>query len=267
MKPSCFVGSSSESKNIANAVQSCLRDDLDVTVWTQVEFRLNQPTLATLIQAISCYDYAIFVFAADDEMRLREETMLSTRDNVIFELGLFMAALGPERCFYLVPKTAQPFRIASDLSGLTTAFYDPKSHDGNLEAALGHACSKINAAVRKASNLSGKWNIYIGESTQAEPNGAMYITCAGERAAAYVTLTKNKEGRQISRNFRYEGRYISGQFALTFAQKNAEDQIVGSMVMRANSDRTKMTGRTLFWRHDDGRFDYDEFSLLRPDHS
>lgn len=263
MKPSCFVGSSSESKKIAEAVQRVLREELDVTLWTQVGFNLSQPTLTTLLQEAWRYDYAIFVFAADDEIRLREQTMLSTRDNVVFELGLFMAALGPKRCFYLVPRTDHNFRIASDLQGLTAVIYDPTSHDGNLDAALGTPCSKISNAVRSASGLSGEWKLYIAGSTHAEPNGVMYLTCAGERAAARLQLRKSKEGVQKDRDFRYEGHYVAGQFALTFAQSDAEDQIVGSMVIRANSGRTEMDGQTVFWHHDLGKFDSNTFSLRR----
>jgi predicted nucleotide-binding protein len=263
MKPSCFVGSSSESKKIAEAVQQRLHEVLDVTLWTQVGFCLNQPPLTTLLQQAWRYDYAIFVFAPDDQTRLREQTMLSTRDNVVFELGLFMAALGPDRCFYLVPKTEQDFRIASDLNGLTIVIYDPTSHDGNLDAALGVPCSKISQAVGSACNLSGEWKLYIDGSTHTEPNGVMFLTCAGERAAARLQFRMSKDGDQKVRNFRYEGRYVAGQFALTFAQDDAEDQIVGSMVIRANSSRTEMYGQTVFWHHDSGEFASETFSLRR----
>jgi hypothetical protein len=189
--------------------------------------------------------------------------MLSTRDNVVFELGLFMAALGPDRCFYLVPKTEQDFRIASDLKGLTTVIYDPTSHDGNLDSALGFPCSQISQAVRNASNLSGEWKLYIDGSTHTEPNGVMFLTCAGERAAARLQFRMSKDGDQKVRNLRYEGRYVAGQFALTFAQNDAADQIVGSMVIRANSSRTEMYGQTVFWHHDRGEFASETFSLRR----
>jgi predicted nucleotide-binding protein len=86
MEFSCFVGSSIESKKIAEAVQRRLSQDLDVTVLAQVGFNLSQPTLTTLLQEAWRYDYAIFVFAPDDERRLPEHTMLSTRHKVVFEL-------------------------------------------------------------------------------------------------------------------------------------------------------------------------------------
>ena len=46
----------------------------------------------------------------------------STRDNVVFELGLFWSLLGRERTFVMTPKGAD-FCSLSDLQGLTLAEY------------------------------------------------------------------------------------------------------------------------------------------------
>lgn len=261
--PSCFVGSSSECRRVAEAVQRRLSGDLAVTLWTQVGFELSKPTLETLMRELRRYDYAIFVFAPDDVVRLRKKTMLATRDNVMFELGLFMASLGPERCFFLLPHTEKPFRIPSDLAGLTAAMYDLENHGGNIDGALGVPCSRISETVRTASNLSGNWNLYIEESLHPGANGVMHLTCADERAAAHLSLRKNAEGKSVARDFRYEGRYVSGQFAFTFSQGDAEDQIVGSMVIRSNSGRTEMVGQTVFWHHDRAKLVATYFVLRR----
>jgi hypothetical protein len=264
MRPSLFVGSSVESVRIAEAVQRHLQHVADVTPWNQIGFLLNKPILDTLLKEVRRHDYAVFVFASDDVVRLRNRTLLVTRDNVMFELGMFISALGSERCFFLVPRIEKPFRIPTDLAGITPAYYDPNSHGGDVSRYVGAACAEVAEAIRRSSRLSGEWLLYIKGSTHPEPNGTMFVTCAGERATACLALRKSKEGHPVSRDFRYEGRYVAGQFAMTFAQGDAEDQIIGSIVFRANAGRTEMVGQTVFWHHDRSALEATEFALRRP---
>src|SRR5439155_16414494 len=65
------------------------------------------------------------------------------RDNVLFELGLFMGALGRNRTFVVHSRTTPPM-MPSDLAGITPATFEERS---NLEAALGPACTKIRRAI------------------------------------------------------------------------------------------------------------------------
>lgn len=264
-KPSCFVGSSSESKLVAEAVKRNLPSDLlDVSPWTQVNFELNKIALQTLLHEVRKHDFAVFVFAPDDLTRLRDTRLYSTRDNVIFELGMFITALGPERCFFLVPETAEPFRIPTDLVGLTVPRYDPNGYNGDLDAALKVACSKVADAVRNHPPLSGLWEIFITDSVLKDANGSMFITYRGEYASARVLIRKNATGELVNREFLYQGRYASAQFALTFEQVRDGDQIIGSMVLRATSARDTMKGISVYWHHDLGHLVTNNFSLKRP---
>ena len=264
MKPSLFVGSSVESVLIAEAVQRNLQHVADVTPWNQVGFLLNKPILDTLLKEVHRHDYAVFVFASDDGVRLRKRTLLANSSNVMFELGMFISALGPERCFFLVPRIEKPFRIPTNLAGITPAYYDPNSHGGDVSRYVGAACAEVAETIRRSSRLSGEWLLYIKGSTHSGPNDYMFITCAGERATACLALRKSKKGHPLSRDFRFEGRYVAGQFAMTFAQGDAEDQIIGSTVSRANSSRTEMVGQTVFWHHDKSALEATEFTLRRP---
>jgi len=64
----------------------------------------------------------------------------AVRDNVLFELGLFIGRLGKDRNFIILPKGYEEnLHRPTDLLGLTPALYEPNRQDENLQAALGPA--------------------------------------------------------------------------------------------------------------------------------
>jgi hypothetical protein len=69
-----------------------------------------------------------------------------SRDNVIFELGLFIGALGREHTF-MVYNRETPMELPSDLAGVTPATYGSRSDD-NLAAALGVVCTQLKRAIK-----------------------------------------------------------------------------------------------------------------------
>jgi hypothetical protein len=149
MKPRVFIGSSVEKLDLAYATQEALEYEVESTVWSQGVFTLSRGTLASLIDELDESDFGIFVLAPDDITILRDANKRTVRDNVIFELGLFIGRLGAERCFLIVPRGFDDLHLPTDLAGLTPATYDPSRQDGNLNAALGPACSRIRKAIQK----------------------------------------------------------------------------------------------------------------------
>jgi hypothetical protein len=232
MPPTLFVGSSTEALPVAEAVQRAMRHVANVTLWTQGVFGLNQTAFETIVSRAKYYDYAIFIFSNDDIVSIRGAAQDAVRDNVIFELGFFCAVLGSKRCFFLVPKTANSFRIPSDLRGLMYATYDITGYRGNIDAAIGSGCSDIVHAIRSPGVLTGDWSIYIDGSEHEDPNGIFQIVHAGTRITAHLSLTKSRSGVETLRSFVYEGRYLSGQIVLHFEQVGAEDHVIGSLTMR-----------------------------------
>jgi predicted nucleotide-binding protein len=147
--PRTFIGSSSEGIEIANNVQTLLEYDLNSEIWNQgTVFGLGDATLEALEQAVLAYDFGIFVFTPDDQLHTRGEFKPVARDNVIFELGLFIGKLTRKRAFIIHP-AKKAIALPSDLAGITTATYDPDKP--NLAAALGPACQKIREAVKRVS--------------------------------------------------------------------------------------------------------------------
>ncbi|EHD2253320.1 TPA: TIR domain-containing protein [Vibrio vulnificus] len=142
-KPKLFIGSSVEGLEVAYAIQSELEHDSEPTVWSQGVFNLTQSTLSDLLSALDTFDAAIFVMSPDDVVKMRGQEQTVTRDNVLFELGMFIGRLGPEKTFMVKPRNSQDFHVPTDLLGLTPGVYDNERSDGNLQAALGPFCFQV----------------------------------------------------------------------------------------------------------------------------
>ncbi len=147
MRTRVFVGSSGEALDISYAVQEELNRDFEVTVWNQDVFRLSHDALDSLLQALDSSDAGVFVLKPDDVTESRGDASPSVRDNVIFELGMFIGRLGRDRTFMLMP-TTPAVRLPSDLAGVITARYDAGRFDRQPRAAIGSACNQIRQAVR-----------------------------------------------------------------------------------------------------------------------
>ena len=110
-----FIGSSTEALKTAYAVQENLEHDVLCTVWTQGIFQLSGNALDNLLDAVHGYDFAVFVFQLDDISQIRDVRVRTVRDNIVFELGMFIAVLGKEKVFFLVPKGSEDIHLPTDL--------------------------------------------------------------------------------------------------------------------------------------------------------
>ena len=123
MKPRVFIGSSSESKKIAEKVKSLLEPDCTCILWYDEFFELGKCTYHNLIEKSISFDYAIFIGDKDDYVeRLSEGTSkYGARDNVYLEFGLYVGVLSYARTFFLIRKGCG---IASDLLGVNVSVFD-----------------------------------------------------------------------------------------------------------------------------------------------
>lgn len=153
-KPRLFIGSSTENLDAAYAAQEALEHDAEVTVWTQGIFELSKYTLDSLVEALDTVDFGLFVLSPDDVVIMRDETKRAARDNVVFELGMFIGRLGRERSFLLVPRGADELHLPTDLLGMTPALYEAERTDGNLVAAIGPAANKVRKSLRSLGPVS-----------------------------------------------------------------------------------------------------------------
>jgi Predicted nucleotide-binding protein containing TIR-like domain len=136
MRMRFFLSSSSEQLQIAKALEANLsQEGFEPTLWSREAHRASEYNLEALLREASSSDFAVFVFAPDDQVTIRGGSFSVVRDNVLFELGLFIAALGRNRCF-IVRGAEQPMRLPSDLDGLTMVKYDHQRSDGNFRRSL-----------------------------------------------------------------------------------------------------------------------------------
>jgi Predicted nucleotide-binding protein containing TIR-like domain len=224
-RASVFVGSCSEGLLVAKAIQKALDSIADVNLWSQGIFAPSYSYLESLIKALETTDFAVLVLTPDDLTQSRDHEAVSPRDNVIFELGLFMGRLGRDRCFFVFDRT-KDLKLPTDLLGVAAATYHP--HDsGNIHAAIGPACTLIEEKIQalgqrprllKAAaegtqlnanvpSLSGKWAGYFIEgSSPKQQNRTLEI----EQHGAFVRATITTEVKEGTRIFDYEGWFTSG---------------------------------------------------------
>jgi len=187
MKPVLFIGSSSESLDVAYAVQQNLEDCAQVIVWTQGLFGLSKYSLESLFDTLDETEFGLFVFAPDDEIKIRGQVMGITRDNVIFELGLFIGRLGRERTFIIMPKDSGDLHLPSDLMGIATAKFAKPDNPKPifLRAALGPACNEIRQLIQQASTPTD----YLGLALSLvvpEPQQKHLLNLAAGKTKEYV---------------------------------------------------------------------------------
>jgi hypothetical protein len=92
-------------------------------------------------------DYAAFVLTADDISRSRGRQSQTPRDNVLFELGLFMGRLGRDRTF-IVQAADTPLRLPSDLDGITVL--RTANRPDSTTAAVSPVCGRISQIAARS---------------------------------------------------------------------------------------------------------------------
>jgi len=144
-----FIGSSGRALEYATALQSLLLDrGIDAEVWNQSVIDLSQTTIEGLIQASREVDFGVFLLTPDDLLKAAVNDEYVPRDNVLFEIGLFMGRLGRDRVF-LVYQSNRGSRILSDLAGVTYAPFNRPDDATDLKRALRPAAVKIRDHIER----------------------------------------------------------------------------------------------------------------------
>ncbi|MBU1438359.1 MAG: nucleotide-binding protein [Gammaproteobacteria bacterium] len=139
--PRVFIGSSTEYLNIAESLQQGLSRCADVEIWNQGIFKASEVVFSKLTSVARDFDAAVFVISPDDFVSKLAEEIKQPRDNILFEIGLFMGVLGANKV-WLVVSRSEKLSLPSDFQGLCLITWQMQ-RSGNLNASLGEACTEI----------------------------------------------------------------------------------------------------------------------------
>ncbi|KQV11897.1 hypothetical protein ASC97_32360 [Rhizobium sp. Root1203] len=128
-------------------------DQIIATLWTDDVFKVANYTLQDPETQIDDSDFAVAIAHADDLTESRGKPWPSPRDNVIFELGLFMGRLGRERAILMEPRE-EKVKLPSDMSGIMTIPY--RYEVGKDAAALmAPACDALRQHILRLKAFNG----------------------------------------------------------------------------------------------------------------
>lgn len=188
-----FIGSSSEHLVTARHLQSEIErfTSCEATCWDQDIFQLSTYSLESLGRAAKDSDFAILLATPDDTTTKRDSTGSSPRDNVIFELGLFMGVLGRERTFLIADRTDKNLQLPSDIAGLTYAAFKTRM-DGNLRAALNDPVLEIIKRVNALGARSRAASVNTSDGVHEEAlEQEVDILCRNAIAQGWTVRTRS----------------------------------------------------------------------------
>lgn len=145
--PVLFIGSSREGLAIAQSLaQQVPAHVATVRLWSESVFGASHFPIEDLAMLLECSDFAVLFATADDSITSRGKEALAPRDNIVFELGLFMGTLSRQRTFLVIPRGVD-IKIPTDILGINAVYYNPSA--SSPEDAARSVAKEIIAIIQK----------------------------------------------------------------------------------------------------------------------
>jgi len=226
--PRVFIGSSKESLPIVSVIEKSLDGIATVVKWSDGDiWKAGFFTLENLISSAREFDFAVMIFGNDDKVVSRGKKNFAPRDNVVFELGLFMAHIDRHRALLAI---TDGVKILSDLAGLNSAHFKsrPRRKD---ESDAGYA-KRIEHDLAGVIKVLHENIAERGPRPPVDPaprSGPQEVQDVGR---ALEDILKNRRGRETTvRNFALD-------MASTW-------EMVRNRILSAESSAQKITWRSL----------------------
>ena len=102
--PKLFISALPESVSIARHLQNRLaHDDIIVTIFSDTIFEPSDNAFNSFLDEAGQSDFCAFVFSSDAPVFNRKGLQSVVRDNIVFEIGLFIGVVGRNRTFLIKP--------------------------------------------------------------------------------------------------------------------------------------------------------------------
>ncbi|TPK83419.1 cyclic nucleotide-binding domain-containing protein [Mesorhizobium sp. B2-4-13] len=146
--------SSKEGLAVAEALQMSFEHDkgIEVDIWKDGVFRLSDYALESLERSLDECDFGVAIATPDDVTKSRNKRWPAPRDNVIFELGLFMGRLGRSRALLMEPRD-EGVKLPTDTLGMMTLTY--KFDEKRPQASIGPAYTQLKRHIQKEGPFNG----------------------------------------------------------------------------------------------------------------
>ncbi len=121
-----FVGSSSEAREHDVVIRKTLEEyGIEAISWSEI-FHPGDFGLDSLIKISNEINGALIIATSDDATWYRGNEYFTPRDNILFEMGLFIKALGRNKTGFILLKnlSGSSPKIPTDLAGLNLITYD-----------------------------------------------------------------------------------------------------------------------------------------------
>ena len=146
-KITVFIGSSGEQERAAENLNVQLsRSGYHTQLWRDGTFVPTRTSIESLESALSAFDFAVILLTPDDTTTSRGKTLFSPRDNLIFELGLYMGHLGRSRCIIVYPR-GMDVKMPSDLAGVNRIDYDFDLSKSDVQSAMSPVATQIKEHI------------------------------------------------------------------------------------------------------------------------
>ena len=150
-----FVICSVEALEVARAIQDAFEHDpFHVVVWTDGVFKVATYPIEALESELANSDFAIAIAHSDDRTFSRDADWPTPRDNVIFELGMFLGRLGRNRAILMEPRE-EKVKLPSDLTGITTIAYTYPDEKEDISSVMAPACNKLRKHIQCLGPFNG----------------------------------------------------------------------------------------------------------------
>lgn len=263
-KPRLFIGSSKENLEVARVFEEGLKDCAEIKPWYNGVFDLNKGYLESLLETRKECEFALFIIAGDDLTTSKAETLLSPRDNVLFESGLLMGELGRDRVFLVCDESAA-LKIPSDFAGVTLASYNGAGFGTDPAAAVKKACGLISGKIVEARypDLIGKWkSVYPMTFEDGWPLCKENVEiCASRLGVSIITEQSDAEDDYTAWGEVALGRQIIGEWKSVAGKSGVAG---GVFVLNINPNARYMYGYFTS-PNEEGGFTYAGWILAKAD--